>query len=128
MQHVTKKVTEEQFQDICGAEVIYEEESYEQEEEIQIEYFEQILPKMKDNKPQAHDLMEDVNLGTVEETRITYISSLLSTNLKKHTISLLQEFKDCFAWNYDEITGLDRGLVEHRLPIKPEIPSFSTTT
>ena len=27
MQQVTEKVAEEQFQDICGAEVIYEEES-----------------------------------------------------------------------------------------------------
>ena len=51
MQQVTKKVTEERFQDICGDEVIYEEESYEEEEEIQIEDFEQAPPKMEDNKP-----------------------------------------------------------------------------
>ena len=37
MQQVTEKVAEEQFQDIYGAEVIYEEESDEEEEEIQIE-------------------------------------------------------------------------------------------
>ena len=52
--------------------------------------------------------MEEVNLGTVEEPKITYISSLISTNLKEHIISLLKEFKDCFAWNYDEMTGLGR--------------------
>ena len=34
MQQVTKKVAKEQFQDICEAEVIYEEESDEEEEEI----------------------------------------------------------------------------------------------
>ena len=111
---------EEQFQDICGAEVIYEEESDEEEEEIHIEDLDQPPPKMEDNKPQVHDPMEEVNIGTVEETRITYIKSLLSTNLKEHIISLLQGFKDCFAWNYVEMTGLDKGLLEHRLPIKPE--------
>ena len=37
MQQVTEKVAEEQFQDIDGAEVIYEEESDEEEKEIQIE-------------------------------------------------------------------------------------------
>ena len=75
---------------------------------------------MEDNKPQVHYPMEEVNLGTVEEPRITYINSLLSTNLNEHIISLLQEFKDCFAWNYDEMPGLDRGLVEHRLHIRPK--------
>ena len=104
--------------------MIYKEESDEEEEEIHIEDFKQILPKLKDNKPQVHDLMEDVNLGAVEEPRITYINSLLSTNLKKHTISLLQEFKYCFTWNYDEIPGLDRSLVEHCLPIRPKFHLF----
>ena len=49
MQQVTEKVAEEQFQDICGAEVIYEEESNEDEEEIQIEDLGQAPPKMEDN-------------------------------------------------------------------------------
>ena len=44
---------------------------------------------MEDNKPQVHDPMNEVNLGTVEEPKITYISSFLSTNLKEHIISLL---------------------------------------
>ena len=103
MQQVTEKVIEEQFQDICGAEVIYEEDSDEEEKEIQIEDLEQAPPKMKDNKPQVHNPMEEVNLGNVEEPKIAYISSLLSINLKVQIISLLQEFKDCFAWNYDEM-------------------------
>ena len=44
---------------------------------------------MEDNKPQVHDPMEEVNLDIVEEPRIIYISSLLSTNLKEQIISLL---------------------------------------
>ena len=79
---------------------------------------------MEDNKPQMHDLMEEVNLGIVEEPKITYISSLLPSNLKEQIISLLHEFKDCFAWNYDEMPRLDRSLVEHRLPIRPEFHHF----
>ena len=38
---------------------------------------------MEDIKPQVHDPMEEVNLSITEESRITYISSLLSTNLKE---------------------------------------------
>ena len=83
MQQVTEKVAEEEFQDICGAEVIYEEESDEEEKEIKIEDLEQAPPKVGDNKPQVHDPMEEVNLGIVEEPKINYINSLLSTNLKE---------------------------------------------
>jgi len=36
----------------------------------------------------------------------------------------LKEYKDCFAWEYYEIPGLDRKLVEHRLPIKPGYRPF----
>ena len=68
--------------------------------------------------------MEEVNLGTIEEPRITYISSLLPSDFKEDTISKLQEFKDCFAWNYNEMPRLDRSLMEHRLPIKPEFHPF----
>ena len=63
--------------------MIYEEESDEENEEIMIEDLEQAHPKIEDNKPQVHDPMEEVNLDIVEEPRITYISSLLSTNLKE---------------------------------------------
>ena len=89
MQQVIEKVAKEQFQDICRAKVIYEEESDEEEEEIQIEELEQAPPKIEDNKPQVHDPMEEVNLDTLEMPMITYIGSLLSTNLKEHIISLL---------------------------------------
>ena len=62
----------------------------------------------------------------MEELRITYISSLLPSNLNEEIIAILQEFKDCFSWNYDEMPGLDRSLVEHphRLLIKSEFHPF----
>ena len=63
--------------------MIYEGESNEYEEEIQIEDLKQASSNMEDSKPQVNDPMEEVNLGTVEEQRIIYISSLLNTNLKE---------------------------------------------
>ena len=67
--------------------MIYEGESNEEEKEIHIEDLEQAPSKMEDNKPQVHNLMEEVNLDTVEEPRITYIDTLLSTNLKERNRS-----------------------------------------
>ena len=80
--------------------------------------------KFEDMRPQVYDPMEEVNLDIVEESRITYISSLLPSDLKEWIIAILQEFKDCFDWNYDEMPGLERSLVEHRLPIKWEFHPF----
>jgi hypothetical protein len=31
---------------------------------------------------------------------------------------VVKEFVGCFAWQYTKMPSLDRGLVEHRLPIK----------
>jgi hypothetical protein len=39
-------------------------------------------------------------------------------------IGLLKEYSDCFAWNYTEMSGLSREIVEHRLPIKSGFRPF----
>ena len=33
-------------------------------------------------------------------------------------VELLKQYRECFAWDYDETPDLHRELVEHRLPIK----------
>ena len=37
---------------------------------------------------------------------------------KADLVQLLKEYIDCLAWEYSEMPGLSRDLVEHRLPIK----------
>ncbi|KAK9667073.1 hypothetical protein RND81_14G230700 [Saponaria officinalis] len=32
---------------------------------------------------------------------------------------LLTEFNDVFAWSYKDMSGIDRSIAEHRIPIKP---------
>src|ERR1051325_3878751 len=66
----------------------------------------------------AQDPLEEVNLGDDNTKRVTYISAKLSPSLKQEVIEVLKKNKDCFAWDYDEMPGLKRELVEHRLPIK----------
>ena len=71
------------------AEMIFEEDAYEEDEEIQMEDLEQAPPKFEDMQPQVHEPMEEVNLGTVEELGITHISSLLPSDLKEGIIAIL---------------------------------------
>ncbi|CAL8993395.1 unnamed protein product [Prunus brigantina] len=62
--------------------------------------------------------LQEINLGTEEDSRPTFVSALQEEPLKSEIIALLHYFRDCFAWHYHEMPGLDRELVEHKLPIK----------
>ncbi|BFG15851.1 hypothetical protein CerSpe_021250 [Prunus speciosa] len=50
--------------------------------------------------------------------RPTFISALLEEPLRSEIITLMHDFRDCFAWHYHEMPRLNRKLVEHNLPIK----------
>ncbi|MCI14666.1 hypothetical protein A2U01_0035798, partial [Trifolium medium] len=70
-------------------------------------------------KLEAQDPLEEVNLTEEgEKPKPTYVSSLLEKSLKQEIIKILKEFKECFAWEFTDMPGLDRTLVEHRLPLK----------
>ena len=70
----------------------------------------------------ADELEVDIGLG--DRPRLTYVNAKLDPEYKRKLIDLLKEFKDCFAWEYYEMPGLDRSIVEHRLPIKPGYRPF----
>ena len=65
------------------------------------------------------DELEDIDIVPRDRPRPTYVSAKLDPEYKRELIDLLKEFKDYFAWEYYEIPGLDRLIVEHWLPIKP---------
>jgi hypothetical protein len=65
------------------------------------------------------DKLEEIDIGDGDKPRPTFISANLESNFREELIKLLKEYKDCFAWDCLEMPGLDRSIVEHRLPIKP---------
>ena len=64
------------------------------------------------------DLLQKIDIGDGSVPRPTFINSNMEADQKSKVCALLREFVDCFAWNYTEMPGLSRDLVEHRLPIK----------
>ena len=70
------------------------------------------------------DELEEIDIGPGDRPRPTYVSAKLDPEYKRELIDLLKKFKDCFAWEYYEMPGLDRSIVEHRLPIKPRYRPF----
>jgi hypothetical protein len=65
----------------------------------------------------SYDLVE-VDIGSGDRLRPTFISAKLDSGCKQQLTDLLKEYKDYFAWDYTEMPGLDRSIVEHQLPIK----------
>jgi hypothetical protein len=59
--------------------------------------------------------LEKIDIGDGDKPRPTFISANLNPNFREELIKLLKKYKDCFAWDYSEMPGLDRSIVEHRL-------------
>ena len=64
--------------------------------------------------------LEVINLSDNPETqRPISISASLSAKKRTSLVKLLKEYQDVFAWQYDEMPGLDPGLVAHALNMEP---------
>ncbi|CAL2255418.1 unnamed protein product [Prunus armeniaca] len=95
------------------------ESTEEQEEEgLQEEVLDFAPAALDDSLPEVEDPLQEINLGTEEDPRPIFISALLEEPLKSEIIALLHNFRDCFAWHYHAMPGLDKKLVEHKLAIK----------
>jgi len=70
-------------------------------------------------KMRAQDPLEEVDLGDGIVKRPTYVSAKIPKEFKDRIVELLKEYKDCFAWDYNEMPDLSRKLVELKLPIRP---------
>ncbi|KAA3468476.1 RNA-directed DNA polymerase (Reverse transcriptase), Ribonuclease H [Gossypium australe] len=63
---------------------------------------------------------ETVEIVTLEEGKEVKIGTCIAKETKRDLIELLQEFKDVFAWSYQDMHGLSTDIVVHCLPIKEE--------
>jgi hypothetical protein len=70
------------------------------------------------------DPLEEIDIGDGKTPRLTFVNKTLETDPRDEIIGLLKEYLDCFAWNYTEMPGLSREIVEHRLPIKSGFRPF----
>ncbi|CAJ2644769.1 unnamed protein product [Trifolium pratense] len=77
-------------------------------------------PHSSIQRMQAQDPLQEVDIGDGSVKRPTYISANIDPTLKEKMVELLKKYRDCFAWDYNEMPGLSRNLVEHRLPLRPD--------
>jgi hypothetical protein len=68
--------------------------------------------------------LEEIDIGDGKTLRPTFVNKTLETDPRDEMIGLLKEYFDCFAWNYIEMPGLSREIVQHWLPIKSGFRPF----
>ena len=66
------------------------------------------------------DELVEINLGTEEDPRPTFVSASLTPEERENYREFLMEFRDCFAWTYKEMPGLDTQVATHKLAIDPK--------
>ncbi|XP_070029555.1 uncharacterized protein [Nicotiana sylvestris] len=93
----------------------YDEDEAFEEISKELNHFEE-KPKPNLNKTEA------INLGDPDNVRETKISVYLEPQIREEIIKALLEYKDIFAWSYDDMPGLITDLVVYKLPVDPAFP------
>ncbi|XP_050233029.1 uncharacterized protein LOC126681530 [Mercurialis annua] len=110
--------------DITSAECIYEDQDQDPTGSLRIEDIRLATGKLEDDPAQVQDDFFEVNLGTDDSPKPIYINAGLDEGFREQLVALLVEFRDCFAWSYDEMPGLDPDIAEHKLPLKSGFRPF----
>ena len=64
------------------------------------------------------EILEIVNLGEEVAEKHVKIGTSLTKEMQEWLYLLLREFKDVFAWSYQDMLGLNPDIVQHKLPLK----------
>jgi Reverse transcriptase (RNA-dependent DNA polymerase)/RNase H-like domain found in reverse transcriptase len=75
--------------------------------------------KQLEKEPNTVDELAEINLGTEEDPRPTFISASLPGEVADRLKTFLKNYMDCFAWSYKEMPGLDPNVAVHYLKIDP---------
>ena len=75
-------------------------------------------PELEEGVKITIDPLKEVNLGTDEDPKPTYLSAFLEIDEEVAYMNILKEYKDVFAWSYKEMPRLNLGVAVHQLVVK----------
>ena len=76
--------------------------------------------RFEQREPPTEAKVIQVNLGSQDHPKSIFISESLSLTEREELMVLLRDYIDVFAWNYEDMLGLDPQVAMHRLNIKPD--------
>ena len=59
---------------------------------------------------------QPINLGTDDKPKIIQVGNTLTASEKDALVALLTEFKEVFAWSYEDMPGIDTDIIQHYIP------------
>jgi hypothetical protein len=81
------------------------------------------VPVKSTLQPQPEEV-EDFDIGTEKESRVVKISKFLPPEVKVKYKNLLKQYKDVFAWSYDELRTYDTSIIDHKIPLNLGVKPF----
>ena len=76
--------------------------------------------RFEQREPPTEDKVTLINLGDETNPKPIFISESLSPSEKEDLVSLVREYIDGFAWNFEDMHGLDPQVAMHRLNINSD--------
>ena len=78
------------------------------------------------NKELKHGYLEPIkeetqpiNLGTDDKPKMIQVGNTLTTSEKDALVAVLTEFKEVFAWSYEDMPRIDTDIVQYCIPTDP---------
>ncbi|RDY03906.1 hypothetical protein CR513_12450, partial [Mucuna pruriens] len=96
-------------------------EARENLEEEALEELERLLEQERPRLQSGVEEIEVINLGEGDEVKKIRVGKLMPPDLRQRLVELLREYIDIFAWSYRDMPGLYTIIVEHRLPLIPNM-------
>ena len=62
---------------------------------------------------------QPINLGTDDEPKMIQVGNTLTTSKRDALVALLTEFKEVFAWSYEDMLGIDTDIVQRCILTDP---------
>ena len=67
---------------------------------------------------------ELINFGTEAEPKYVNLGKCCSLDERSKFIILFKQYKDVFAWTYEELKTYDKKIIQHAIPIKSGIKPY----
>ena len=90
------------------------------EEMLQIAGLKPPMEALDQSKPSTDEEVELIELDLELPEREAKIGSLLPNEVKKDLTGLLQEYRDVFVWSAEDMPGIPRHIIEHKLNVDPK--------
>lgn len=83
-------------------------------------------PELEEGVKTTINPLKEVNLGTDEDPRPTFLSAFLEVDKEIVYVNILKEYMNVFAWSYKQMPGLNPNVAVHQLAVKMVLVLLST--